>query len=93
MVLTAKRLTISGRVQGVWFRGWTVETANGIGLTGWVRNRADGTVEAVVQGTENAVAKFLARVHEGPPSARVDSIEICEEPVSDMRDFEQWATR
>ena len=50
MAKTTRHVIISGRVQGVWFRGWTKQQASSLGLTGWVRNRRDGTVEAIFQG-------------------------------------------
>lgn len=68
------RVVIEGRVQGVWYRGWTVDTARALGLSGWVRNRSDGSVEAVFSGPEAAVDAMLARCHQGPSAARVDSV-------------------
>ena len=58
--MIARHLMIHGRVQGVWYRAWTVETARGLGLTGWVRNRTDGSVEAVIEGEDASVAQFMA---------------------------------
>ncbi len=72
----AVRLIISGRVQGVWFRGWTVDRAHELGLDGWVRNRADGTVEALVVGPEEQVNQMIDLCREGPKLALVDDIEI-----------------
>ncbi len=72
--VTAVRAVISGRVQGVWFRGWIRERAGELGLDGWVRNRRDGTVEAVFAGSEAAVAEMLAACRKGPPLARVTEI-------------------
>ncbi len=92
MVLIAWRLIIDGKVQGVGYRAWTVETARRFGLVGWVRNRADGSVEVLVQGTEAAIDRFVAEAGTGPPAAKVDGIEIRNEPVSDMRDFEKRPT-
>lgn len=74
-------LRIHGRVQGVWYRGWMVEQAEALGLDGWVRNRADGTVEAVVSGPEAAIAELLARCRQGPPAARVERVD--QEPASE----------
>lgn len=71
----ARRLRIHGRVQGVFYRGWTVETADALGLDGWVRNRIDGTVEALVAGPAAAVEELIAACHQGPPAARVDLVE------------------
>jgi len=70
---------ISGRVQGVWFRGWTEKEARTLGLDGWVRNRRDGMVEAVFSGTADQVQRMLDACADGPPSARVANIEILEE--------------
>jgi len=72
----ARRLRIHGRVQGVYYRGWTVETAEKLGLDGWVRNRMDGTVEALVAGPAVAVEALIAACHKGPPAARVDLVEV-----------------
>ncbi len=69
------RVVISGRVQGVWYRGWTVEAARARGLDGWVRNRRDGSVEAVFAGTPEAVAEMIAVCRQGPPMARVVAVE------------------
>lgn len=71
----AVRARIFGRVQGVWYRGWTEQTAKELGLFGWVRNREDGTVEALFVGSENAVAKMLERCKAGPQHAKVERIE------------------
>jgi acylphosphatase len=65
------RAKISGRVQGVWFRAWTVREATALGLNGWVRNCRDGTVEAVFRGSAEGVAVMLELCGEGPPDARV----------------------
>ena len=73
------RVRIEGRVQGVGFRYWTERVATKLGLTGWVRNRRDGSVEAVFSGPADAVAEMLQRCHDGPPSARVDRINVVEE--------------
>jgi acylphosphatase len=71
----ARRLLIRGRVQGVGFREYMRQEAESLGLTGWVRNRADGCVEALVQGAPEAVEALAAWAHRGPPSARVDAVE------------------
>lgn len=73
------RLTISGRVQGVGYRDWTITTAQRLGLTGWVRNRMDGAVEALIVGDDNAVGQMIDACRRGPPAARVDDVDI--EPV------------
>jgi acylphosphatase len=88
----ARRLLIHGRVQGVWYRGWAVDTARGFGLAGWVRNRRDGTVEAVVQGNEDTVDHFIALAREGPPAAGVERIDVSEEEPAALSGFDQRGT-
>ncbi len=68
------RVFVQGRVQGVWYRGWTVATARSLGLCGWVRNRRDGSVEAVFSGPETDVDAMLDQCRQGPPSARVQCV-------------------
>ena len=67
---------ISGRVQGVFFRAETQRVANGFNLTGWVRNMADGRVEALFEGENKSVDKMLEWCHTGPPAARVKEVVI-----------------
>ena len=67
-------VVVSGHVQGVWYRGWMVESARALDLRGWVRIRRDGTVEAVFGGPEPAIEIMLTRCHSGPPAARIDSV-------------------
>ncbi|MGI9492646.1 MAG: acylphosphatase [Geminicoccaceae bacterium] len=69
------KLRIEGRVQGVWFRGWTVREARRLGLDGWVRNCRDGSVEAVFSGPKDAVRDMIERCRQGPPYADVSSID------------------
>lgn len=69
---------ISGRVQGVGYRAWTVKQANRIGISGWVRNRAEGTVEAVFLGEEQAVDVLLEACRKGPLPAKVEGLAITE---------------
>lgn len=71
MAPTTRRWIVSGRVQGVFFRAWTREQAEELGLDGWVRNRPDGTVEVVAHGDAELVERLEGRLHEGPPAARV----------------------
>ena len=72
----AKHLVISGRVQGVGFRYSMSEEAERLGVTGWVRNRRDGTVEAIVQGSPDAVEAIVRWAHRGPQDARVVAVEV-----------------
>ena len=79
---------ISGKVQGVWYRAWTAETALKLGINGWVRNRKDGTVEAVFSGDEAALNQILAACKEGPQAAIVSNItseEVNETPEVGFR--------
>jgi acylphosphatase len=71
----AVRIVVHGRVQGVWFRAWTQEEADKRGLSGWVRNRRDGTVEALFSGEEAKVEEMVAACREGPPRAQVTQLE------------------
>ena len=70
------RVRIEGRVQGVGFRNWTQRMAGQLGLSGWVRNRSDGTVEAVFSGSGAAVGDALVRCKMGPRSAKVTRIAV-----------------
>ncbi|MBA2325251.1 MAG: acylphosphatase [Actinobacteria bacterium] len=79
-----RRVLVSGSVQGVWFRESCREQAVAGGVAGWVRNRADGRVEVVLEGTEPAVDRVVRWCHEGPSRARVDGVEVCtEDPVGE----------
>ena len=73
------RLAITGRVQGVGYRDWAMETAQRLGLSGWVRNRNDGSVEALVAGDDQAVGRMIQACRQGPTLARVDAVDV--EPV------------
>jgi acylphosphatase len=92
MAVIARHLAITGKVQGVFYRDWTVDTARGLGLRGWVRNRMDGSVEALVQGEVAAVERFIALAHEGPPAARVADVVASEVAVVELAGFDQHAT-
>ena len=72
---TTVRVVISGRVQGVWYRGWTQSTARSFHLDGWVRNRRDGTVEAVFCGEPASVEAMLQACWEGPEMAYVTAVD------------------
>ena len=76
------RLIISGRVQGVNFRASARDEARALGLSGWVRNRLEGDVEAVVEGEEVAVQAFIAWCHNGPPAAHVTAVQVTMEPYT-----------
>jgi acylphosphatase len=80
---------LSGRVQGVWFRGWMAQEAASRGLKGWVRNLNDGRVEAVLAGPEEQVDDMLGACREGPPAARVDDVEVAASDPPAIERFEQ----
>ncbi|HKA16528.1 MAG TPA: acylphosphatase [Myxococcota bacterium] len=82
------RVIVRGRVQGVAFRAYTADEARRAGVAGWVRNCADGSVEAAFEGPRGGVEVLLAFVRRGPRSARVDDVEVIEEPLAGDRMFE-----
>lgn len=69
------RVVVTGRVQGVWFRDSCRQEARALNIGGWVRNRADGAVEAEFEGAPAAVDRMIAWCHDGPPRARVDAVQ------------------
>jgi acylphosphatase len=73
------RVRIEGDVQGVGYRYWTERVAGELSLTGWVRNRRDGSVEALLAGSADDVAQMLERCKDGPRAARVTRVEVVEE--------------
>ncbi|MEO3431468.1 acylphosphatase [Pelagibius sp. CAU 1746] len=75
------RVVVAGRVQGVWYRAWTEQQARALGLDGWVRNRRDGTVEAVLAGEPAVVEAMIQALWEGPPLAQVTAIDRFEHGV------------
>ncbi|MCC7251312.1 acylphosphatase [Hyphomicrobium sp.] len=84
----AVHVRIEGRVQGVGYRLWTRRTAWQLGLSGWVRNRRDGSVEAVFQGPEADVAAMIKRCEAGPPDSAVAKVEVLAEGVGVFTGFE-----
>lgn len=88
-----RRLVITGRVQNVFFRDWFVEQARALGLDGWVRNRADNSVEAVVQGPPETVAAMIAKARQGSPAARVaDVVASDDAPAETLTGFAKRPT-
>lgn len=81
------RLRIHGHVQGVSFRYYARQRASSLGLSGWVRNRPDGTVEAEAQGPEDAVDRFIGWTREGPSLAAVERVEVDRIPLQDGESF------
>lgn len=74
MSRTAASLRVEGRVQGVGYRWWAVEAAQRLGLSGWARNRTDGSVEILAIGAPAAISALEAACGEGPPAARVSAV-------------------
>ena len=87
MTVVRCRVVVAGRVQGVFFRDTCVRVATALGVSGWVRNRSDGTVEVVAEGPRAAVDALLDWCRDGPPRARVDRIEVSDEPPAAERGF------
>lgn len=79
----ARRATVHGRVQGVWFRAGTAEVARSLGVRGHVRNQADGTVEVLALGDPQAVAQLIEWLWQGPPLARVTQVVVEEVDAAD----------
>ncbi|MCX8085367.1 MAG: acylphosphatase [Rhodocyclaceae bacterium] len=89
--MEVRHLVITGRVQGVAYRASMVREAKRLGVTGWVRNRSDGSVEAMVAGTPEQIAAILNWARRGPPAAHVDHVAV-ELGEGEFADFEQRAT-
>ena len=94
--MIAWRVTIRGRVQGVGYRDAMVDAADAFGVCGWVRNRGDGAVEALLQGEDAAVERLLAWCRRGPPAARVieiTTLDVAPDPaiVAFQRRPTEWA--
>jgi acylphosphatase len=84
----AKTYRVRGRVQGVGFRWFVENAARTLGVSGWVRNRSDGSVEVMAQGTREQLFSLRAKLHEGPRAARVDDVEELEtQPQQDLKTF------
>jgi len=84
----ARNVEVSGRVQGVFFRAWTVEQAERLKVNGWVQNCADGSVEAHLEGEEPAVNWLIDLIGDGPPSARVAKVFVRDANVEGAKRFE-----
>jgi acylphosphatase len=82
-----RRVVVSGRVQGVFFREWTRRTAERRGVAGWVRNCADGTLEAVFEGEARDVDSMIESVGLGPPDARVAEVQAHDEQPEGLQGF------
>ena len=85
--MAAKRVLVSGRVQGVFFRASTARRARSLGVTGHAINLPDGRVEVLVVGPDDAVDALLEYLHEGPPGARVTGLEVEDVSAAQPQDF------
>ena len=92
MAEVTRRLRIHGDVQGVFYRAWSCDQARTLGVSGWVRNRADGSVEMLLYGEEAAVAAMIDRCREGPPAARVNRLDVEETREAAPAGFEKRPT-
>jgi acylphosphatase len=88
MAVVARHLSISGRVQGVFYRAWAREQAEHLGVAGWIRNRPDGHVEAHVEGEQTAVDRMIEELRGGPPAARVEDLRSWDVEACDFDSFE-----
>ena len=86
------RVRITGRVQGVGYRDWTVQAAVILGLSGWVRNKSDGSVEAVFQGDQNQIDPMIDKLYQGPFGAVVSCVTFDYGRLGQHKDFKQIAT-
>ncbi|MEA3017930.1 MAG: acylphosphatase [Sphingomonadales bacterium] len=87
--MAARRILVSGRVQGVFYRNWTVAEARALGLTGWVRNVPSGDVEILAIGPEEAIAALVERCRIGPPAARVEQVRVGPAKAEKLNAFEK----
>lgn len=92
MSVTALHVIVEGRVQGVGFRAYVEREARARGLRGWVRNRSDGSVEAVFSGEEEDVESMLVACHRGPRMSLVRDVRRKDHPPGDWKSFEVWPT-
>lgn len=86
--MPARRISITGFVQGVFFRAHTEEKARELGLSGWVRNTENNGVEIHVEGPESAIKHLIDWCQEGPPSAKVEAVHVEEVPDEKLESFE-----
>lgn len=86
--MICRRVVVHGRVQGVFFRDSCRREARSAGVAGWVRNRPDGTVEALFEGAEDAVRRMVEWARHGPPYAAVERVDVLEEPPTGRAGFD-----
>ena len=90
--MIARIIRVEGKVQGVCFRDWAVDTARALGVAGWVRNRRDGSVELLAVGEGGLVDRFINRLREGSPPSRVDRLIVDEATVRAVDGFTRRPT-
>lgn len=88
--MPARHILVSGRVQGVFFRASAKDKADELNLTGWVRNKNDGTVEAYAEGADDALQQFINWCHQGPSEAEVNDVNVNEVHEEKLGSFEIW---
>ena len=88
MPKVARHVSVTGRVQGVFFRAWMRDQARALKVTGWVRNCPDGRVDSHVEGEASSVDQLIERLHRGPPAARVEDVHVWEVETFDFDEFE-----
>lgn len=86
------RLRIIGRVQAVGYRAWAIDTADAMGVRGWVRNRRDGSVELLAIGSQKAVSALIEACRRGPPAARIDDVALAEDADDGSAGFQARPT-
>ena len=88
MAEVAKHVRVIGRVQGVFYRAWAQSQARELGVSGWIRNCPDGSVEAHLGGEEDCVGRMIERMGRGPANAEVEDIEVTDAAPEDLGRFE-----
>ncbi len=86
-MIIARRVRVTGQVQGVFYRAWTQRQAETLKVAGWVRNCPDGSVEAHIEGDDKSVADMIERLRQGPSHARVEAIETSDVEPSGLNTF------
>jgi acylphosphatase len=88
MAEVARHVRLTGRVQGVFFRAWAQGHARELGVSGWIRNCSDGSLEAHLGGDETAVARMVERMRRGPANARIDDFAIEDAEAEELGRFQ-----
>jgi len=88
MMPVALQVRVTGLVQGVFFRAWARDEAQALGVSGWIRNCSDGSVEALLEGEAEAIEELIDLLREGPPGAQVEDVEIEEADREGLSSFE-----